>query len=208
MHIVKADNLFSFTNGEQGQFSNWWELSGGGDASQAGANAVAGAFYDELSGDVDFMANFPATISLTGWRASVINSTDGTVITTAEGGSPVPGTGASGTAMPNQLATTVTLRSDLAGRSHRGRFYLPPLQFGAVTTLGRLDTDTAAAMLTSLQNAYTAGQDATGVWAAVIYSRKLHTTTAVVRVEIGDVFDTQRRRRDKLIEVRQSVTII
>jgi hypothetical protein len=38
----------------------------------------------------------------------------------------------------------------------------------------------------------------------VLYHRDLLTTTTIVTVDVGNVFDAQRRRRNKLVETRQS----
>jgi hypothetical protein len=38
----------------------------------------------------------------------------------------------------------------------------------------------------------------------VIYHRGLGTTSLVTSLDVGDVIDTQRRRRNKLIEARTS----
>jgi hypothetical protein len=38
----------------------------------------------------------------------------------------------------------------------------------------------------------------------VIYHRSLGTTTPVTSLDVGDVIDTQRRRRNQLVEARTS----
>jgi hypothetical protein len=41
----------------------------------------------------------------------------------------------------------------------------------------------------------------------VLYSRTTHTTNEITSLDVGDVLDTQRRRRSKLVEVRTSRTV-
>lgn len=103
--------------------------------------------------------------------------------------------------LPFQCAPVVSLRSALATRAGRGRFYAPSLAVDQVNDgrmiLAARDSlaDSAAAMLSSLNDA--------GL-APVLYSRTTHNTQQILRLDVGDVIDTQRRRRNKLIEVRTS----
>jgi hypothetical protein len=103
--------------------------------------------------------------------------------------------------LPPQCAMVVSLRSNTPTRSGRGRFYLPS---PVVTTVidQRLDsaaqTDVLNGALAMLN--HMAGLDFT----PVIYHRFDPTVTEVVSIDVGDVFDTQRRRRNKLVETRVS----
>lgn len=106
--------------------------------------------------------------------------------------------------LPFQCATAVSLRTAFATRSGRGRFYLPPLAANAIAG-GRV----APASLTALK----AGADAlfdslnTDAMTPVIRNRTLHISTGVTDGFVDDVIDTQRRRRNKLIPVRQAVVV-
>jgi hypothetical protein len=104
----------------------------------------------------------------------------------------------------NQLAPVVSLRTAKATRAGRGRFYLPP--FGEdQTTAGLLlatprgQVATAAQkMIQSLNGAgYTVG----------IFHRGSITQDAVVSVDVSNVVGTQRRRRDKIVPVRSSLSV-
>lgn len=112
----------------------------------------------------------------------------------------LPGVAATAT-LPPQNAVAVSWRSDTATRAGRGRLYLPPFATGALAA-GRL----SGASVTDVVAAVKAMADVI-VGAAlqpVLYSRTKFTTTAITKFDVGDVVDTQRRRRDKLIEVRTS----
>lgn len=106
-----------------------------------------------------------------------------------------------GECLPFQCAPVVSLRTATLSRAGRGRFYAPSLAVDQVAA-GRMVTGAQTALANSalalLQALEAAGQ------APVIYHRTLGTTTPVTSLDVGDVIDTQRRRRNKLIEARTS----
>lgn len=106
--------------------------------------------------------------------------------------------------LPPQVAVAVSLRTNLATKEGRGRFYLPPLATGA---------DLGGEIIVAAQDAILAGAQAaltslgTAGFPVVVYHRDLQTGTPVNRIDVGSVFDTQRRRRNKLVETRVSATL-
>lgn len=140
------------------------------------------------------------------WSTCYVSKVDlstGVVLSTAQ--VDVTGVaGDSGNSLPPQCAIVCTLRTNLSGRSHRGRFYLPPAATGVVTNLGRLNSTAQANMADALQDFMTTVLGAGHT--PVVYSRVLHATTVITALDVGDVFDTQRRRRDSLSETRQTRT--
>src|SRR5690606_33116580 len=103
--------------------------------------------------------------------------------------------------LPFQCAPVVTLRTATLSRAGRGRFYAPSLavdqvEAGRMTTAAR---DTLADAAEDLVQGLTAGGGT-----LVIYHRSAGTVTPVTSLDVGDVIDTQRRRRNKLIEARTS----
>jgi len=105
------------------------------------------------------------------------------------------------TCLPFQCAPVVSLRTNTLSRSGRGRFYAPSLAVDQVVA-GRMSItarDTLADAAESLVAGLTAGGGT-----LVIYHRGSASTTPVTSLDVGDVIDTQRRRRNKLIEDRTS----
>jgi len=113
------------------------------------------------------------------------------------------GTDGVGALLPPQLAVVVSLRTGtLASRGLTGRTYLPgPSTSGLNTGELAAPNDYAAgagALFTSLQ--------ADGL-TPVLYQRKTHTTKQLTQYAIGNLLDTQRRRRDVLVETYTTGTI-
>lgn len=109
------------------------------------------------------------------------------------------GTGA-GESFPPQVAICVSLRTDLPTRAGRGRFFLPATIISTIIN-GRL-TAVAQDQMTKAVGLMLTGMKASG-YPVVVLHRSTMTSDNVTRYDIGNVFDTMRTRRDKLVEVRQ-----
>jgi hypothetical protein len=114
---------------------------------------------------------------------------------TKQGQGTTAATGQGGVVLPNQCALVASLRSDFAGRSARGRIYLPLLAIGPAVS-GAVLNQIAGAVATLIgalnTDASTDFGNATGVCVGVAGSEITH-------VIIDNIIDTQRRRRDKLV---------
>lgn len=109
-----------------------------------------------------------------------------------------------GASLPPQCATVVSCRTAKVTRAGRGRFFLPPMTVNKVDT-GRI---LAAAVTQSVTASQKMIQSLNGAgYTAIVYHRKTRTSDNITSVDVGNVFDTQRRRRDKLIEVRTSLSV-
>ena len=105
-----------------------------------------------------------------------------------------------GNPMPADVALVVSLRSGLANRRGRGRFYLPQPAVANLTTDGRVIADLVTDLGSSLAAAWASYNTAND--RPVIYSRTGRTFVNITSFNVGDLFDTQRRRENKLLEAR------
>jgi hypothetical protein len=114
----------------------------------------------------------------------------------------VPGTGTS--THPYQTSACVSLRSAQVGASGRGRLYFPATGVPLTSTTLRMSTSVRDSVLggakTYLSGLTTAINATVTGSALIVWSRKTHGRYLVNRIQLGDVVDVQRRRRDALIE--------
>lgn len=105
-----------------------------------------------------------------------------------------PGTGS--IRLPDQVATVVSLRTGLAGRSFRGRMYLPlnGLSLDANAQLSSSSIGLVADAAKDLVDDINAG----GL-EVVVMSATQTLTTPVTSIIVDSILDTQRRRRNKLV---------
>jgi hypothetical protein len=108
-----------------------------------------------------------------------------------------------------QASVEVGLRSgSKIGRANYGKMYLPHTQFSLVTGSPNGSTADALATATAMAAWITGLNGAAGGWVgspvvAVLSRVGSGTTKTVVEVDCGDITDTQRRRRDRLVEAYQ-----
>lgn len=166
--------------------------------------SVAAAQSAWMTGITNFWAEatalFSADVATTRAVTVELDPATGKQLTGAEDTRTDVGTSAAET-LPFQCAPVVSLRTATLSRAGRGRFYAPSLAVDQVAG-GRLliaARDTLAdAGLELVQGVTAAGGN------VVIYHRGSGTTTPVTSLDVGDVIDTQRRRRNQLVEARTS----
>mgnify|MGYP000852382979 FL=1 len=166
--------------------------------------SVAAAQSSWMTGITNFWAEVTALLctDVTTTRAVTVelDPATGKQLTGAEDTRADAGTSAA-TCLPFQCAPVVSLRTATLSRAGRGRFYAPSLAVDQVAA-GRMLTTArdslADGALALVQGVTSAGGN------VVIYHRASGTTTPVTSLDVGDVIDTQRRRRNKLIEARTS----
>jgi hypothetical protein len=149
---------------------------------------IASLISDEV------VATRSTTISLDQPTGKQLNRTDATI--------DLPGTSTAG--LPYQLSICVSLSTVVATREGRGRFYLPPFT-AATIAAARLSTAAQTTVQTSVNAMFAALTGASTT--PVIYGRTSFLALQITGGSVGDVFDTQRRRRNKLIESRVPLTI-
>lgn len=146
---------------------------------------------------------FANEVVATGTTTAELDQATGKQITRVETGSSLIGSAAS-ESLPYQCAPAVSFRTNLATRAGRGRFYAPSLAVEFVAA-GKM-TSTAQTALLDGAEAMVNSLTAAGL-TTVLYGRTSHATQEVTRVDVGDVIDTQRRRRNKLVENRVSANV-
>jgi len=114
--------------------------------------------------------------------------------------------------LPLHTAVVVTWRTANATRSGRGRWYLPALSVGSLATNGYVLSSTAVGEVVSAVNVFL------GSIAGTLNPVLLHrhgnksgtlpalSTSPIISGDVGDGYDVQRRRGDKRVEARQSLT--
>jgi hypothetical protein len=176
-----------------------------GAGNLAGANtawtAALNSLWTDTGAGTGWGPRCNAGTTLTLAKTASLNSLTGKQVAVTQATLALAGT-AAGISTPPQCAVTVSLRTALATRAGRGRFYMPPPAVTFVIAGGLLasaDRDAlSTAAMHALQGLVTAG------YIPVVYHRSTHSGDNITSVDVGNVFDTQRRRRDKLIEARTS----
>lgn len=199
--IHKVVTPCGLPSGEQADFSFWLSST-----TMAAATDFVEAMCTAQAADAVWKALFPAGVTFGSPKISTVDEDTGEVLATSVHGASYTATGLGGS-LPPQCAIVVTLRSALAGRSDTGRFYLPGPAATNITTAGRIDTTTTAALSARVEANFLVGNGAALGSEVIVYSRTHRSHVSVSVIDVGDVVDTQRRRRDKLTENRVATPI-
>lgn len=193
--FLRHTMLWALPSGEVANTSCAWDTPlAGSDIDTAKVDALAAkglAFWNDIK------PAYAPQITYLGSRVQLVGTTGLIEITAERVIAPVAGTGG-GNQLPHEVSVVVSLKTSIASRRGRGRMYLPAPAYGSLTTSGRLDftirDDIAQAAATYCAT------DAVNEMVAVVASKTGSLLTPVTQVRVGDVFDSQRRRRDSLIE--------
>jgi hypothetical protein len=212
MSYVRVSILGSAPNGEVWSINPVFDPTGEfpGGVNQSLLDA-AGDAIAALTPGTQLMNLLSTALSVTGVRVEVRDDvTDGLIGITVQQSEPVkPGTGNAlrGTAS----ALVFSLRTDTPGGSGRGRLYWPAVgqvvgtdtRFSSANTLVALQN--MATYMHAIEDALATAFPTIGFDLSV-RSRQTHTTPHVTKMAVGNIIDTQRRRRDKMLEDYQTVT--
>lgn len=200
---------WSLPSGDIAQSSVWALYTGAPTAPQALA-VFSGTFLDEVwpSAAGGIKTYYEAATVFTQLQTRTVNPVSGQVISTSSQSVTRAGTG-SGNPLPAEVAVVASLRTLLAGASFRGRLYLPAMRTGIVTSTGLIDATTVTAVATAVAAGFAAlAADTTyGGTSGVVYSRKTGAQTPIESVDVGNVWDAQRRRRNSIAESRTSIPV-
>lgn len=202
--LLRISILGGSNGGEEWSVNPVFRLSGVGDIISSGEGAAIVSAINALTVPTTIRVLMAASTTIIGARVEARNL-DGSLQGVFEGlrGAALAGTGAA--AHPPQCAVVASLRTQVPGPSGRGRMYWPATGAALNGTSLRLDatalTNALAGFKSYLQAIETAIETALGIPASLdVWSRKNGTSAAVDRIQLGDVIDTQRRRRDTLPE--------
>lgn len=124
--------------------------------------------------------------------------------------------GASAPPMPPQISVVASLRATaIHGLATHGRMYLPGNTFAIDSTTGRIPSAAVSTLITAFQTMINGINSDAPVSEVVSLCSKGRTTPtvlagvsqAVTHVEMGDVYDTQRRRRNGFNETYTNKSI-
>lgn len=184
---------------------------------QASADAIVAALIAGISSSeipTALRTLLSSTGFLTGYRLEGRDE-DESLLGVSEGLYPAPVPGLGTYSKTNQAAMVLSLRTSTPGARGRGRMYWPAVGAGVSGTTGRLSNPTttdiangAKALLVLISTIIDANA---GIfpWSDVILGVRSvtdHATRTVTRIQVGDIVDTQRRRRDTLPENYLTVT--
>lgn len=208
--ILRVSIVGSLPGGEEWSINPVWAI--GGDFGVSVTPSQAQAIADAMAAatiPANFLLMLSTSTAVTGYRVEARTLT-GALETQAEAAKTSGGTGTGASAHPYQTSAVVSLRTDRVGPSGRGRLYVPATGVTIASSDLRISTSLTAtylggvkSYLTALQTAIDATLDGISL---VVWSRKTASTNNVKTMMMGNVTDTQRRRRDALLEAYSSVT--
>ena len=201
MPLYQHRFIGNLASGDVFSFSWWSETSLTIDSSHGNAITWAETLWNGQDTLPGYATLCSADVSIQRITTGEISPLTGQQQTLRESNVNIPGTSES-SALPADVAIVVSLRSPVANRTGRGRFYLPQPTTNALTAVGRLDETAQSTIVDALTAAWTqanaAGEN------PVIYSRTQRATREITSFNVGDLFDTQRRRENALTENRVS----
>ena len=201
MPLYQHRFIGNLASGDTFSFSWWSDNSLTIDSSHGNAITWAETLWNGQDTLPGYATLCSADVSIQRITTGEISPLTGQQQTLRESNVNIPGS-AEANALPADVAIVVSLRSPVANRTGRGRFYLPQPTTNALTAVGRLDETAQSTIVDALLAAWTqanaAGEN------PVIYSRTQRATREINSFNVGDLFDTQRRRENALTENRVS----
>jgi hypothetical protein len=176
---------------------------------EALATTAQTAFETHVFGDSFLNGATPGDVTYTGVRVQDINALGVTARQVEVNFTSPPAGGSSSPQLPGECSIVVSLMTPLPGGRGRGRMYLYPFTVQAVAPSGRVLTTVQDALADGMQETIDiVNADPVGVSVGVASSVG-GFVTAVTRIRVGNVWDSQRRRRDQQVEayVLRDITI-
>lgn len=173
----------------------------------SGVATDASAQWLAILGASDFAGNFRTDVIWDQVNVSELGATPGDPIVTSAQALVGDGGTLSTAALPPQCSVVVSIRSATAGSRARGRMFLPPPAAAAMTTAGRLETTAQTEIADAVEDYFDQMTAAAHSLVVVSGVGGVWTTYPALNIRVGNVIDTQRRRRSALAEVYTSRTV-
>lgn len=211
MSYIRLSVLGSTLQGEKWSINPCFDPNGEfPGAVDQGALDTAAAAIAALTLGANNLTLISTAMSITGVRLEVRDdATDDLIaLSIATRGTPLVGVGSP--KMPPQAAVVLSLRTNTPGASGRGRIFWPFMAGAIDASTLRIASTVGTSMLSEFATYFHAVEDALEAafplitFHLAVRSSTTHSTPHVVRMQVGNVVDTQRRRRDTLPEAYQS----
>ena len=207
--LVKVSITGTLPGGEVWSINPVWRINDAPQTVTAGECQAIVTAVNAIVIPTGFRNMLNTSTAVTGCRVEARQVT-GELEALAEGTRATAVTGQGPDDHPYQTSIVLSLRSPLAGASGRGRLYIPATGVATVNTTLRPSAVNVTSYLAGAKGYLQAIQTALTVTVPdsilAVWSRTLGTTLGVTRIQMGDVLDTQRRRRDAQIENYQELT--
>lgn len=201
----------SLPNGEKWTVNPVWSLGGDFgdvDVSPTQAQTIAAAIA-AITFNGPLLTNFAANTTIATVRVEA-RTLANDLEAVGEAAKSTPQNGTSSVTHPFQTAWVSSLRTSFPGASGRGRLYWPATGVTLQPTTYRPSTSNTLNFATEVETALSQIGQAIAVTfptgtSLCVWSRTKSTLLAVTSIQVGDILDTQRRRRDSLVESVSSV---
>jgi hypothetical protein len=208
--LLRISLVGEMPNGEEWSVNPVFAIGGdfGESVTAAQATAIATAIAARAV-PTSLLATNVTTVKVNGARVEARMS-NGDLVALGEALKATPSPGTASASHGFSAATVVSLRTGLPGASGRGRLYWPATGVLMNNLTLRVDPSAVAGILAGMKT-YLSGIDTdiqsvlTGAATLCVWSRKTGALSPVNAMQVGDVLDTQRRRRDVIVESYQSV---
>lgn len=203
MALFRADFQGTLHSIEQFQHGLHWNSS---DSAAGLAADLASAWLTVLNTGA-FNTFWGTGVQWAQVNVSELGTTPANPIITSAQASIADGGTSSDMGLPPQCAPCLSLTTATAGSRARGRMYLPAPDVTSVTLSGRLSSTFRTDVVGALDVFFaTMGSNAAS---PIVVSAVggVYTTYPVNTIRLGDVVDTQRRRRNQIAEVYTTAAV-
>lgn len=168
---------------------------------------AATLFQSEFWGISSIEGTFPNSVYFIGARVTQMDAS-GATMASAETLLSTPTNGTQTEALPPQCAIVVSLVTGFPGARGRGRMYLPTPGIVAVDTRGRITAASRDEIAARMRDFFNQWNSDPGTFPVAVASDVGEQVATVNSIRVGNIVDTQRRRRDQLPEVYKAENII